>query len=68
MNYELFSFIHYLIHHFNICFRPVEYGEQVAVHPFGIDVFGQGEVTARAGAEVAVQGNFKVGVICWVIR
>ena len=54
--------VHNLIHHVDVRFRPVEYGQQVAVHPFGIDVFGQGEVAVRAGAKVAVQGKFKVGV------
>jgi len=58
----LFCLVHNLIHYLYIRFRPVEGSNQVHVHPFRVDMFGQGQVACRAGTDIGVQGQFKVRV------
>ena len=57
-----FRLVHNLIHHRYIRFCPVEGSNQVHVHPLRVDMFGQRQFACRAGADIAVQGKFKVRV------
>jgi len=70
VNYELLIVPHspsYISYPYpDICLCPAE--GQVYGHPVGLKVFGQGEVFGWAGAYKTMQGNFKVGVMCWVVR
>jgi len=51
-----------LIHDSNIGIRPIQCGDQVHGHPFGVDMFVQSKLRVGAAADIAVQGDVEVGV------